>query len=232
MKRLIALLAVSLSLSLAGIVLGCEHAPAPRPREQEQPRAADHPRRELRERGSPGAFDYYVLTLSWSPEFCHGHPDKAECTSGHFGFIVHGLWPQYTNGYPENCSTEPGLANPSSMADIMPDAGLVGHEWTTHGTCSGLDPEAYFKLVRQAFESVTIPAQLAAPRRMFSLTPQDLKEALVAANPRLKDEDLAVSCGNNWLTGVSVCLDKNLQPRACEALRDCRANSIKVAAVR
>ena len=232
MKRLIALLAGSLCLSLAGIMLGCEHSPAPRPREQDEPRASGHPRRELRERGSPGAFDYYVLALSWSPEFCHGHPERAECTSGHFGFVVHGLWPQYANGYPENCSSEPGLANPASMTDIMPDDGLVAHEWATHGTCSGLDPEAYFKLVRQALESVTIPAQLAAPHRMFSLTPQELKEDLVAANPRLKDEDLVVSCGNNWLTGVSVCLDKNLQPRACEALRDCRANSIKVAAVR
>src|SRR6266576_5176162 len=69
--------------------------------------------------GQPGAFDYYVLALSWSPEFCRRHPTKAECVSGKFGFVVHGLWPQYANGYPENCSTAPGLADPSRMADIM-----------------------------------------------------------------------------------------------------------------
>jgi len=182
--------------------------------------------------GQPGAFDYYVLALSWSPEFCHSHPTKPECMSGKFGFVVHGLWPQYSNGYPENCSTAPGLADPSRMADIMPDAELVAHEWTTHGTCSGLDADSFFKLVRHAFESVEIPAQLRGATRGFSITPQELKEEFVVANPRLKAEDVAVSCGNNYLTGVSVCVDKQLQPRACEGIRDCGANSVKVAPVR
>ena len=182
--------------------------------------------------GQPGAFDYYVLALSWSPEFCHSHPTKPECASGKFRFVVHGLWPQYADGYPENCSTAPGLADPSRMTDIMPDTGLVAHEWTTHGTCSGLDADAYFKLVRQTFGSVKVPARLANPRRMFSVTPRELKEEFVAANPRLKAEDLAVSCGNNYLTAVSFCLDTQLHPRACEGVRDCRANMIKVAPVR
>lgn len=182
--------------------------------------------------GQPGVFDYYVLALSWSPEFCHSHPSSPECEAKHFGFVVHGLWPQYVDGYPEHCSTQPGLSNPASMTDILPDISLVEHEWTTHGTCSGLHPDEYFRLVRQAFESVKIPPRLSAPQQIFSITPQELKEELLAANPRFKAEDLAVSCGNNYLTGISVCLDKKLQPRACEALRDCRANSIRVAPVR
>jgi ribonuclease T2 len=181
--------------------------------------------------GQPGAFDYYVLALSWSPEFCHSHPTKPECVSGKLGFVVHGLWPQYADGYPENCSTAPGLADSSRMADIMPDAGLVAHEWTTHGTCSGLDADSYFKLVRQAFGSVKVPGRLASPKQGFSLTPQELKEEFVGANPRFKAEDVAVSCGNNYLTGIDVCLDKQMQPRACEGIRDCRANTIKVAPV-
>ena len=68
--------------------------------------------------GEPGKFDYYVLALSWSPEFCHSHPANAQC-SGHFGFVVHGLWPQFVDGYPEHCSTQPGLADPSSMTDTV-----------------------------------------------------------------------------------------------------------------
>lgn len=182
--------------------------------------------------GQPGTFDYYVLSLSWSPEFCHSHPTKPECASGKFGLVVHGLWPQYADGYPENCSTAPGLADPSRMVDIMPDVGLVAHEWTTHGTCSGLDADSYFNLVRRAFESVKVPRRLAAPKQGFSITPQELKEEFVAANPRLKAEEMAVSCGNNYLTGIDVCFDKQLQPRVCEGLRDCRANSIKVAPTR
>ena len=93
---------------------------------------------------------------------------------------------------------------------------------------SGLDADAYFKLVRRAFESVKIPSELSNPRQMFSITPRELKENFLGANPRLKAEDLTISCGNNYLTGVSVCFDKQLQPRACEGVRDCRANVIKV----
>jgi ribonuclease T2 len=188
-------------------------------------------RQRQQQSGQPAVFDYYVLALSWSPEFCHGHPTKPECASGNFGFVVHGLWPQYEDGYPENCSTAAGPSDSGRMADIMPDASLVAHEWTTHGTCSGLDADAYFKLVRQAFESVKIPTQLTAPDKMLSITPQQLKEEFVKANPRLKSEDLAISCGNNYLTAVSVCLDKQMQPRTCGGLRDCRANVIKVAPV-
>ena len=189
---------------------------------------ANRHRQRQQQSGQPGVFDYYVLSLSWSPEFCHGHPSKPECASGKFGFVVHGLWPQYENGYPENCSTAAGPSDPSGMADIMPDPSLVAHEWTTHGTCSGLDADAYFKLVRQAYESVKTPARLTSPSTMFSITPQELKNEFVTSNPRLKPEDLAISCGNNYLTGVSACLNKQLQPRACEGLRDCRANVIKV----
>jgi ribonuclease T2 len=191
-----------------------------------------HQRNKRGEQAQPGVFDYYVLALSWSPEFCHSHPSNPECRTGHFGFVLHGLWPQYVNGYPEHCSTQPGLSNPASMTDIMPDASLVEHEWSLHGTCSGLDPEPYFRLVRQAYDAVKIPPRLSSPTQMFSISPQELKEEFVAANSKLRAEDLTVSCGNNYLTGVSVCLSKQLQPRACEALRDCRANSIRVAPVR
>ncbi len=178
--------------------------------------------------GEPGAFDYYLLTLSWSPEFCHSHPDKPECQAGHHGFVVHGLWPQYANGFPEHCSNAPGLAHPEQMADIMPDAGLVAHEWSTHGTCSGLDAESYFKLLRRAFTSVTIPDRFAMTPENFSIAPQDVKRAFVPSNPSFRAEEMTVSCGNNYLTAVSFCMSKDLKPIACQNLRDCRANVIRV----
>lgn len=182
--------------------------------------------------GTPGVFDYYLLTLSWSPEFCYSHPQKPECQSGHHGFVVHGLWPQYVQGYPENCSTAAGLANPAAMEDIMPDAGLVAHEWTTHGTCSGLDAEAYFKLLRRAFQSVKVPERFAAPRENFSIPPQDVKGEFVRDNPKFTADEMTVSCGNNYLTAVSFCVSKDLKPTACQNLRDCRANVIRVPAVK
>ena len=182
--------------------------------------------------GQPGVFDYYVLTLSWAPEFCYSHRESPECQGKHFGFVVHGLWPQYTNGYPENCSTEPGLADPSQMTDIMPDPKLVEHEWRTHGTCSGLDPDAYFKLVRQAFNEIHIPGKLSQPGQAFSMTPSEVKDQFLQSNPQLKRENMTISCGNNYLTAVSVCMTKTLNATACQALRECRANSIRIPPVR
>jgi ribonuclease T2 len=185
--------------------------------------------------GQPGVFDYYLLTLSWSPEFCHSpaHAEKPECQSGHYGFVVHGLWPQYAQrGYPENCSNAAGLSNPSEMADIMPDAGLVAHEWSAHGTCTGLDAENYFKLLRQARSSVKIPDRFAAPHQSFSIPPQDVKRAFVQANPNFTADDMTVSCGNNYLTSVSLCMSKELKATACQNLRDCRANVIRVPPIR
>ena len=182
--------------------------------------------------GTPGEFDYYVLALSWSPEFCYSHPEKAECQSGHHGFVIHGLWPQYAEGYPEHCSNAAGLSDPSQMADIMPDAGLVAHEWSTHGTCSGEDAESYFKLVRRAFTSIKIPERFVAPGRNFSIAPQEVKKEFLQANPNFSEEEMTVSCGNNYLTAVSFCMTKNLKPASCQNLRDCRANAIRVPAVR
>ncbi|MGH9513121.1 MAG: ribonuclease T2 family protein [Terriglobales bacterium] len=178
--------------------------------------------------GQPGVFDYYVLTLSWSPEFCYQHSYSPECRSGHHGFIVHGLWPQFTRGYPENCSESPGLANPSEMLDIMPDQRLVEHEWSTHGTCSGSSAREYFKLLRRAYASIKIPSRLAAPSEGFSIEPDELKREFLEANPNLGRDAIAVSCGHNYLTGVHICLTKDLQPTACSDLRDCRANTIRV----
>jgi ribonuclease T2 len=182
--------------------------------------------------GTPGVFDYYLLALSWSPEFCHSHPDKPECQSGHHGFVVHGLWPQFVDGYPEHCSTAPGLSNPQEMADIMPDAWLVDHEWLTHGTCSGLDAENYFQLLRRAFGSIKIPKRFVAPHENFSIPPQEVKREFVEANPKFSVDEMTVSCGNNYLTAVSFCMSRDLKPRACTNLRDCRANVIRVPAVR
>ncbi len=189
-------------------------------------------RQRQQESGQPGIFDFYLLTLSWSPEFCHGHSYSPAYHSGHHGFIVHGLWPQFTTGYPENCSDAPGPSNPSEMLDIMPDVSLVQHEWVTHGTCSGLSAGEYFALIRKAYASVKIPARLVSPSESFSIAPDELKQEFLSANSRLSRDSVAISCGNNYLTGVYICLTKNLEATSCGNIRDCRANVIQVPPIR
>ncbi|MFL6450978.1 MAG: ribonuclease T2 family protein [Bryobacteraceae bacterium] len=175
-------------------------------------------------------FDYYLLTLSWSPEYCHGHTSSTQCASDkHFGFVVHGLWPEYKTGSgPQHCGSQPGLSNPASMLDIMPDLGLIQHEWTTHGTCSGLSPDQYFGLIRKAFSAVKQPTQLTSAKTQQTLSPRQVKQAFEQANPGLSDSELMINCASNYLQAVEICLTKGLQPMTCPAPRDCRASTIRV----
>jgi len=178
----------------------------------------------------PGQFDFYVLNLSWSPEFCHSHPSAAECAQ-HRAFTLHGLWPQNNDGtYPEDCSAAPGPANPSQYADIYPDASLLQHEWQTHGTCSGLAPDQFLTLARNAEQSIHIPVELAQLTQQTVLTPAQITTLFTQSNPSLPAASLAITCGNNFLTAVEVCLDKSLKPESCSAVKTCGANQIRIPA--
>ncbi len=181
------------------------------------------------EQAAPGQFDFYLLNLSWSPEFCATHGDSPEC-GRNLGFVVHGLWPQDTSGdYPQHCSDAPGPSNPQADTDIMPTASLVEHEWETHGTCSGLGANDYFAAIHKAYAAVKIPSEywLWAGMPMASLLTTCWR-ALRAANPGYPAGSFALSCGNNRLTAVEICLSKDLRPEACQGVRSCRANVVKV----
>ena len=175
-----------------------------------------------------GQFDFYLLNLSWSPEFCYSHPSAAECAS-HPTFVLHGLWPQNNDGtYPHDCSSAPGPANSSQYRDLYPDPGLLEHEWQKHGTCSGLSPADYFASAKKAFRSVAIPAQLAGLKSQASLPPEQIMVLFSLSNPQIPLSAMAVSCGNNYLTAFEVCLDKSLHPIACSGVRSCRANTVRI----
>ncbi len=177
---------------------------------------------------APGTFDFYLLTLSWSPEYCVTHPTATECAA-HPAFELHGLWPENSDGtYPENCSNAPGPANPSQYSDIYPDQGLLAHEWSTHGTCSGLAPDAYFQAERKAFDAVKVPAQLNGLTNAISLTPGAILADFSAANPSDLSGDVVLACGNNRLTAIEVCLSKNLTAVSCGSVKTCRANSVRI----
>jgi ribonuclease T2 len=202
----------------------CEPAPKPAP----EPTPRPHTIPAATESAAKQPFDYYLLNLSWSPEFCHSHADAPECPL-RLAFVLHGLWPQNNSGpYPHNCSTAPGPSDPTQYKDIYPDQSLLRHEWSTHGTCSGLSPDAYFNAARSAFHSVTIPPILAQLDHQISLPPDQILSLFTAANPHLPAASLALSCGNNYLTAVEVCLDKSLNPTSCGEIRSCRANTVRI----
>src|SRR5947208_1570815 len=170
-----------LLLALLPALTACNPRPAPAP----EPKPPFGASRALAQDASHAArpnFDYYLLNISWSPEYCHSHPSAIECAH-HSTFVLHGLWPQNADGsYSQNCSTDPGPSNPSQYADIYPDAGLLQHEWKTHGTCSGLSPDAYFTAARPAFQSITIPPTLANLNHQISLPPAKILSLVSQSN--------------------------------------------------
>jgi len=188
---------------------------------------------------TPGDFDFYVLSLSWTPSYCATaqRPDPDECGGTH-NFTVHGLWPQYEHGEPDFCagSNAPWVNRSTlqAISDLMPDRGLAIHEWKKHGTCSGLRPEAYFALVRQAFQKVAIPLSLKSPDEETSLSPNAIEQAFIVANPGLPPRAIAVECDNGRLAEVRICMDRNLAFRRCNEIDmgACRAGLIKVPPVK
>jgi len=194
-------------------------------------------RRDRDPRTKPGNFDFYVMSLSWSPGFCAtsaGRNAAEQCgPDRHFAFVLHGLWPQYEKGgWPQDCSTERvsgGLVD--SMLDIMPSPTLVRHEWEKHGTCSGLSPEDYFEESTEAFHAIRIPAQYQAPQRQITVDPDQLRQEFAEANPGIGEQGFVVLCSGNgrYLQEVRACLRTDLSGRACnrEVQRDsCRSRQI------
>ena len=196
-----------------------------------------------RSSGQPGRFDFYVLALSWSPSFCQdteerGRDGGQQCSTARpYSFVVHGLWPQYERGFPQRCEVPAPRLNRelmTSMLDLMPAPRLVYHEWDTHGTCSGLGANAYFDLIRKARESIKIPEPYTSPDKSMSLSPDDVEEAFVKANPGLSRSAIAVTCNSTRLSEVRVCLSKDLKFHDCPEIdrRACRRDKVLMPPVR
>jgi ribonuclease T2 len=195
-----------------------------------------------RRQNQPGKFDYYVLALSWSPSFCEatnerGRESKEQCGARPFSFVVHGLWPQYEKGFPEFCQVPaPRLDRNivSSMLDLMPAPRLIFNEWDKHGTCSGLGARGYFETVRKARAVVKIPEPYIEITRPLTVTPDEVEDEFVKANPGLERDAIAVTCDSRRLSEVRICLSKELGFRSCPEIdrRACRRDKVVMPPVR
>jgi ribonuclease T2 len=200
------------------------------------------------QRNVPGRFDFYVLSLSWSPSFCAEAAERREgrsairqCGARPYAFVVHGLWPQYDKGFPQSCENPPPRLDRdivSSMLDLMPAPRLVYNEWDKHGTCSGLAPAAYFDSVRRTRAAVKIPPDYETLQAPLSIAPGAVADAFIKANPGLPAAAVAVVCNGDRLTEVRLCLAKDLSKEvrfhACPevARRSCRRDRVIMPPVR
>ena len=183
-------------------------------------------------RGQSGTFDYYVLSLSWSPAFCAspaGARASEQCglTAPRRGFVVHGLWPQYQAGsaaqqearglWPQCCrgaAFDPA-AVPPSLDGVMIGEELRRHEWSKHGTCATPRPAPYFASIASAVEKVGLARDV--PPNAGRIRISDLKSHFPVPAAALFP-----TCQGKALKEVRICLDRSLNPLPCppETRRD------------
>lgn len=177
-----------------------------------------------------GVFDYYVLSLSWSPSWCAIEGDSRgspQCDDdADFGWVLHGLWPQFERGWPADCRhafRNPSRTDTAAMADIMGTSGLAWHQWNKHGSCSGLSPDDYFALSRQAYGSITRPAVLRDLDRSVTLPASLIEDAFMRDNPSLSPDQITITCRSGRIQEARICLTRDLELRSCgtDVSRDC-----------
>ncbi len=193
-------------------------------------------------RGAIGQFDYYAVAMSWSPSYCAGRSDPVQCAPGRgLGFVLHGLWPQFEQGYPQSCSNErlPGDVRAKYVA-LFPSPKLIGHEWDKHGTCSGLDPAGYFALSARLKEQLVIPPAFVRPAAPVRVTYGEFTRAFAGANPGAAADAVIPFCadGGRFLREIHACYARDGRSRSCSASQvkrsqnSCRQDSFLLQSVR
>ncbi|KEJ95005.1 ribonuclease T2 [Pseudosulfitobacter pseudonitzschiae] len=178
-----------------------------------------------------GVFDYYVMSLSWSPNWCLREGDarrSPQCDdSQDHGWILHGLWPQYHRGFPSYCNTAerpPSRGMTAQMSDIMGTSGLAWHQWKKHGTCTGLSAADYYALSREAYALVVRPPVFRKITKRMKLPASVVEEAFLQANPGFERDGITITCQDGMIEEARICLSRDLKPVPCgqDVVRDCR----------
>lgn len=167
------------------------------------------------------SFDSYIYSMSYQPEFCRENNEKFDGCQNFMEIwegqlTIHGLWPNRNDGsWPQTCSDE--QFNLSLLDDLSDELeqnwpnvkalkpgsrsheSFWSHEWSKHGTCSGLNQHDYFAMA----------LHLLLP------TPPIVKDNYGAVVKRKELEegydgsDMAVfACKYGYLSEVRLCFEK------------------------
>ena len=154
---------------------------------------------------APGQFDFYVLSLSWSPILlrwrCRARRPQRQCAVRAATLFFRRSW---------------AVADAGAAADFQ-RMGPPRHLFRPIAT-------RLFRDVRKARAVVKIPPKFTDLKEPLSVTPHAVEEAFVKANPGLSASAMAIGCDARRLTEVRLCLSKDLHFRDCAeiAKRSCR----------
>lgn len=175
-----------------------------------------------------GDFDYYVMSLSWSPTWCalEGRERGSPQCEKDFGWVLHGLWPQYEDGWPSYCNTNarnPSRSDTSAQSDLFGSSGSAWHQWNKHGRCSGLSSSDYYALSREAYTRIERPALLRQLDRSVRLPATVIEDAFLEANPELDAGQITITCKAGRIQEARICLTRDLELRTCgrDVRHDC-----------
>jgi ribonuclease T2 len=165
-------------------------------------------------------FDFYAYSMSYQPEFCKENNEKfvgchnpSEDWEGQL--TIHGLWPNRDDGtWPSDCSNEKldttllqtlsdDLAqkwpNVKASSTSPGHEAFWAHEWSKHGTCSGLSQQDYFMTALD----LLLPTPSIVRENYGSVVKrEDLEKGYLGS-------DMSVFvCKNGYLSEVRVCFEK------------------------
>lgn len=174
--------------------------------------------------------DGYLLALSWSPAFCakadnNGRSESDsdfQCLNNHFGFVVHGLWPDSSaapsiDDQPSFCRPVQPIAVATLKQHLctVPGVRLMHHEWAKHGSCAFKSPEAYFDTIERLRRQLRTP-DFSGPRSA-TLSAGDIRQAFMQRNLGLSHESIMiVTDRKNRLEEVRICYDTSFRTTRCQ----------------
>lgn len=170
----------------------------------------------------------YTLALSWSPEYCRtrgkSRADARQCSgsSGRFGFVVHGLWPEGgSRGWPQYCPVRNALTGGELARNLCmtPSPALLANEWAKHGSCMAQRPETYFRITRILWNSLRLPDYDRLSRKE-GLTAGDVRRGFADANRHWQPEHIGIRLNSRgWLEEMWLCYGTDFLPARCDARR-------------
>ncbi len=88
--------------------------------------------------------------------------------------------------------------------------------------------------MRKSYDTTKIPDKFLNITNYLMVTPDEVEDAFVAANPGLSRAAIAVTCDTRRLSEVRICMTKDLQFRDCPEIdrRACRRDKIVMPPVR